>query len=39
MADHFGTVQILGNRLDPEEMIDTHAVRANRISARARRQA
>ena len=35
MADHFGTVQILGNRLDPEEMIDTHAVRANRISARA----
>ena len=33
MTEHFNTVQILGQRLDPEQKIDTRAVRANRISA------
>jgi DNA-binding FadR family transcriptional regulator len=37
MTEHFSTVQILGNGLDPEQMIDTRAVRANRVTARAKR--
>ncbi len=37
MTEHFSTVQILGNGLDPEQMIDTRAVRANRVTARAQR--
>ena len=30
MTEHFSTVQILGNGLDPEQMIDAHAVHADR---------
>ncbi len=35
MTEHFSTVQILGNGLDPEQMIDARAVRADRTSGRA----
>jgi DNA-binding GntR family transcriptional regulator len=30
MTEHFSTVQILGNDLDPEQRVDARAVRANR---------
>ena len=36
MTEHFSTVQILGDGLDPEQMIDTRAVRANRVMTRER---
>jgi GntR family transcriptional regulator, transcriptional repressor for pyruvate dehydrogenase complex len=36
MAEHFSTVQILGNGLDPKQMVDARAVRANRTTDRAR---
>jgi DNA-binding GntR family transcriptional regulator len=36
MTEHFSTVQILGDGLDPEQMIDTRAVRANRAMTRER---
>jgi GntR family transcriptional regulator, transcriptional repressor for pyruvate dehydrogenase complex len=36
MTEHFSTVQILGNGLDPEQIVDARAVRANRVSSRAR---
>jgi GntR family transcriptional regulator, transcriptional repressor for pyruvate dehydrogenase complex len=35
LAEHFSTVQILGDGLDPAEMIDTRAVRANRLTTRS----
>jgi GntR family transcriptional regulator, transcriptional repressor for pyruvate dehydrogenase complex len=36
MTVYFSTLQILGEGLDPEQMVDVRAVRANRITARAR---
>jgi GntR family transcriptional regulator, transcriptional repressor for pyruvate dehydrogenase complex len=36
MAEHFSTVQILGNGLDPKQMLDARAVRANRTTDRPR---
>jgi GntR family transcriptional repressor for pyruvate dehydrogenase complex len=36
MTEHFSTVQILGNGLDPEQMVDARAVRAHRNADRAR---
>jgi GntR family transcriptional regulator, transcriptional repressor for pyruvate dehydrogenase complex len=36
MTEHFSTVQILGNGLDPEQIVDARAVRANRVTVRAR---
>jgi len=36
MSEHFSTVQILGKGLDPEQMVDARAVRANRIKGRPR---
>jgi GntR family transcriptional regulator, transcriptional repressor for pyruvate dehydrogenase complex len=36
MTEHFSTMQILGDGLDPEQMIDTRAVRANRVASRER---
>jgi hypothetical protein len=36
MTKHFSTVQILGNGLDPEQIVDARAVRANRVTGRAR---
>ncbi len=36
MTEHFSTVQILGNGLDPNQVVDATAVRANRITGRAR---
>jgi hypothetical protein len=30
MTEHFNTVQILGNGLDPNEKVDARAVRADR---------
>lgn len=37
MIEHFGTAQILGAGLDPEQMIDVQAIRANRTTGRAQR--
>ena len=37
MTEHFSTVQILGNGLDPNQMVDAQAVRANRTTGHARR--
>ncbi|MFI5045963.1 MAG: FadR/GntR family transcriptional regulator [Acidimicrobiia bacterium] len=37
MSEHFSTVQILGNGLDPTQMVDARAVRASRASGRVRR--
>ena len=37
MTEHFSTVQILGNGLDPEQMVDSQAVRASRSTDLARR--
>ena len=31
MTEHFSTVQILGNGLDPEQMVDTRAVRVRTV--------
>ncbi len=36
MTEHFSTMQILGDGLDPQQMIDTRAVRANRVMTRER---
>lgn len=35
MTEHFSTVQILGNGVDPEQMVDARAVRADRTTVRA----
>jgi GntR family transcriptional repressor for pyruvate dehydrogenase complex len=36
MTEHFSTVQILGNGLDANQSVDARAVRANRVTHRAR---
>jgi DNA-binding FadR family transcriptional regulator len=36
MTRHFNTMQILGNGLDPEQVVDARAVRAHRVTSRAR---
>jgi DNA-binding FadR family transcriptional regulator len=36
MIEHFNTIQILGSGLDPQQMVDARAVRANRTTGHAR---